>query len=207
MEIKIYFFRFDDEEREDLTYSMIELLFSEIEDQLHYLPPMDFDGKKKLKITFFNLSKREMDVILEIVLPEVSEKPEAFIRRVICSQPKGENPQDRVFMFTPPGFRTKEDEERAEERKKHGMDIIRMVRRTNYASAEALYDLFKKDNPKWKLPPLTTKAYLIMSIPEEDEDEIIRRIASEPMPKNRRVRPPRPRKPAAPKLREAHRSR
>lgn len=196
MEIKIYFFRFDTEEEEATTYSMIELLLSAIEDELHYLPAMDFYGKRKLKITFFNLSKRETDVILSIVSPEIS----TIIRRVICSQPRGENPQDPVFMFTPPGYRTKEDEERAEERRKHGMDLERLVRHARVSSTKAYYQVFKEERTNWKLPPLTTQAYIHTAFFEEDEDEdeIIRKITMEPMPKIKRRRKPRsPRKKAA----------
>ena len=189
MKIRIIFITSEDWEDEELINTLITLILSAIEDELHYLPALDIRGKKRLSVSFFNLSKRETDVILGIIMPE--KVNDGLIDRIIVSQPKEENPTDKVFMFTPPGYRSKEDEEKASERKRHGMDMERMVRRILIINLNVIYDVLIEKDPDWKLPPLTTKAMLQIEDLREDEDYLAQRIASEKMPKDRVLRRPR----------------
>ena len=204
MKIRITLATAKDEDQENLIYSFLEILFDAIEEELHYLPSMDINGRKRLVVYFFNLSKREADIILKLVQPERTGRPESLITNLTISQPKEENPTDLVFIFSPPGFRTKEDEERAAERNKHGIDVSRVIRKAQISVDKAFYDMFMEKHPDWDTPPLTTLAYIHNEIETEpEEDRIARRIAGERMPRLRKKKKPQIKKPRAPRKRNA----
>lgn len=195
MQVRITFSRAEDEEDIDKIYLLIDLLIERVDELLYRTPDYVVRGKRKITITFYALSRRETDIILEIARAEIGD---GLIDR---ATPIDSSMEESLgsFTFSTPEYK-KGVKEQLEARKGFKLNVQKLVGNVILTSAKVLARESYKEYEEDTTAPLSTMAVHIYDAmktilelnepedPDELEDFITRTIANEPMYKERRPR-------------------